>query len=51
MQKTKFNVKNLWKCIFRASRRVSFSYYPKVVLNHGGGEVGGCDPQYLLEVL
>ena len=33
MQKTKFSVKNLWICIFRASRRVSFSYFPKVTLD------------------
>ena len=31
----KCNVQNLWKCIFRASRRVSFSYIPKVALDHG----------------
>ena len=30
----KLNAKNLWKCIFTASRRASFSYFPKVVLNH-----------------
>ena len=28
----KFNAKNLWKCIFRASRTASFSYFPKVAL-------------------
>ena len=33
IRKTKFIVKNLWKCIFRASRSVSFSYFPKVALN------------------
>ena len=32
----KLNAKNLWKCVFRASRRVSFSYFPKVALNHYG---------------
>ena len=37
------NAKNLWKRIFRASRKVSFSYFPTVALNHGG-----C-PWYLLE--
>ena len=31
--------------IFRASRRVNFSYFPKVALHHGGA------PQYLLELL
>ena len=34
----KLNVKNLWKCIciFRASRRVSFSYFSNTALDHGG---------------
>ena len=32
----KHKVKNTWKCIFRAPRRASFSYFPKVALNHGG---------------
>ena len=41
----KLNAKNLWKCIFRASRRVCVSYFPKILLDHG---VGGA-PQYLLE--
>ena len=36
MQKTLFHVKNLWKCIFRASKRVSFPYFPYIALNHGG---------------
>ena len=26
----------LWKCIIKASRRVSFSDFPKVALSHGG---------------
>ena len=29
-----FNVKNLWNCIFRASRRASFSYFRKVALDN-----------------
>ena len=29
-------MKNLWKCIFRAFTRVTFSYFPKIALNHGG---------------
>ena len=33
MQKS-FNAKNFWKCIFRASRRVSFSDFPKTALDH-----------------
>ena len=33
----KCNAKNFWKCIFRASRRVSFSYLPKIALDHSGG--------------
>ena len=33
----KLNAKNLWKCIFWASRRVSFSYFPKIALDHGRG--------------
>ena len=33
----KCNAKNLWKCNFRASsRRVIFSYFIKVALDHGG---------------
>ena len=36
----KLNAKNLWKYIFRTifriSRRVTFSCFPKVALNHGG---------------
>ena len=32
----KHNGKNLWKFIFRASRMVSFSYFPKVALDYGG---------------
>ena len=28
--------KILWKCIFRASRRVSFSDFPRVALDYGG---------------
>ena len=36
MQKTWFNAENLWKCVFRVSRKVSFSYFPKVTLYHGG---------------
>ena len=36
MLKNQFNVKNLWKCIFRASRRVSFSYVPNSAPDHGG---------------
>ena len=31
----KRNEKNLWKCIFRASRRVNFSYFQKVALDLG----------------
>ena len=38
----KLNAKNLWKCIFRASRRVSFSYFPKVAFDHRGR--GQCPP-------
>ena len=34
--KKKFNAKILWKYIFRTSRRVSISYFPKVALNHEG---------------
>ena len=41
----KLNVKNLWKCIFKGSRTVSFSYFPKVALDHGE-----C-PQCVLEIL
>ena len=33
MQNTYFNVKNLRNIIFRASRRVSFPYFPKVALD------------------
>ena len=36
MKSKKVNVKNLRNCIFRTSRRVSFSYFPKVVLDPGG---------------
>ena len=32
----KLNVKNLWKCIFRASRRMIFSYFSNTVLDPGG---------------
>ena len=35
------NAKNLWEFIFMASRRMTFSYFPKVALDHGGG---GCPP-------
>ena len=28
------DAKNLWKCIFRASRRVSFSYFPKALFDN-----------------
>ena len=47
MKKTSSNAKNVWKCIFRISRRVSFLYFPKVALNHGR-----CPPPhpYLLDV-
>ena len=31
----KCNAKNLRKCIFRASSRVSFAYFPKAALDHG----------------
>ena len=31
----KVNAKNLWKCIFKGSRRVSFSYFPKIALDYG----------------
>ena len=41
----KLNVKNFWKCIFRASSR-EFSYFPKIILNPVGGAL-----QYLLEFL
>ena len=34
MQKTELNVNNLWKCFFRASSRVSFSYFPNTALNN-----------------
>ena len=34
MLKTWFNAKNLWKWIFRASRRATLSYFPKVPLDH-----------------
>ena len=30
----RLNVKNLWKYIFRAYRRVSFSYFPKGALDN-----------------
>ena len=44
----KCNAKNLRKCIFTASSRVSFAYFPKTALGHGW-----CPPppQYLLEFL
>ena len=29
--------KKLWKCIFRASRKVRFSYFLKTALDHDGG--------------
>ena len=29
--------KNLWECIFKGSRRVSFSYFLKFALDHKGG--------------
>ena len=31
----KCNAKNLRKCIFTASSRVSFAYFPKTALGHG----------------
>ena len=31
------NAKYLWKCIFRATRRLSFSYFPKGALNNKRG--------------
>ena len=37
------NTKNLWKCIFRASRKVSFWYFCSVALDNGS------TTQYLLE--
>ena len=43
MQKN--DAKNFWKSIFGASRRVSFSYFPKVKPDHG------VVPQYLTEFL
>ena len=36
------------KCIFRASRRVSFSNFPRVALDHRGKRDA---PQYILEFL
>ena len=36
MLKSQSDVKNLWKCIFGASRRASLSYFLKVPLDHGG---------------
>ena len=39
------NLKNLWKCIFTASRRASFWYFSNVTLNHRGSPLN----QYLLE--
>ena len=36
MLNANFKAKNYWKCIFRASRRVSFSYFPKVAINNWG---------------
>ena len=41
----KLNAKNLWKCIFKGFRTVSFSYFPKVALDHGE-----C-PQCILKIL
>ena len=38
-------MKNLWKCIFKASRRVSFLYFPNTALDRGGGGA----PRYFLE--
>ena len=35
-------IKNLWKCIFRTSWRVSFSYFPKFALDNVGGEHSLC---------
>ena len=32
----KLNVKNFWKCIFMVSGRLSFSYFPKIALDHWG---------------
>ena len=32
------NVKNLWKCIFRAYRSVSFAYFPKAALDNKEGK-------------
>ena len=32
----KRNAKIIWECIFGASRRVSFSYFPKIALDHRG---------------
>ena len=34
MQK-KLNAKNLWKCNLRVPRMATFTYFPKVVLDHG----------------
>ena len=31
------NAKYLWKCIFRATRRLSFSYFPKGALDNKRG--------------
>ena len=42
------NAEDLWKCIFTASRRVRFSYFPKVALDLSCR--CGC-PQYLEEFL
>ena len=42
------NAKYLWKCIFRATRRLSFSYFPKGSLNN---KRVGSDLWYLLEFL
>ena len=30
------NAKKIWKCIFRTSKSVSFSYFPNTTLDHGG---------------
>ena len=32
----KLNAKNLWRCIFGPSRKVSFSYFPMFPLDHRG---------------
>ena len=40
----KLNGKKLWKCIFRASTRTSFSYFPNTTLDHEDASL------YLLEL-